>query len=55
MSKDEKKDIEPIFTEQCFQCALVIYNMGVLKYFVTESYTQRLLIAQKIFMNISSF
>ena len=32
MSEDEKKEIEPIFTEKCekyFWCASVAYNMAV--------------------------
>ena len=32
----KKKEIEPIFTEQCFQNVSVVYNMEVLKHFATQ-------------------
>ena len=37
MKEDEVTEIEPIFTEKCFQCASVIYNLEVLKYFATKT------------------
>ena len=37
MSKDEKKEISPIFTEGLSKCAFVVYNIGVLKHFGTEN------------------
>ena len=36
-----RKNIEPIFTEKCFQCTSIVYNMEVSGYFATENYTQR--------------
>ena len=36
MSGDEKKEIEPIFTEGLQKCVLVVYNMEVFKHFETE-------------------
>ena len=35
ISEDEKKELEPIFTEACFQCAFVVYNMEVSEHFGT--------------------
>ena len=37
MSEDEKKEIEPIFTEGLKKCASVVYNMEVLKHFGAEN------------------
>ena len=37
--KINKKVIKPIFTEQCVQCASVVYNFEVWRRFVTENYT----------------
>ena len=33
MSEDEKKGIEPVFTEELQKCALVVYAIGILKHF----------------------
>ena len=37
MSKDEKKEIEPTFTEGLQKYGLVVCNMLVLKYFGTKN------------------
>ena len=37
----EKKKIEPIFTEKCFN-ASVVYNMEVLEHFGTKNYAWRI-------------
>ena len=37
MLKDEKKETT-IFTEGLLRCALVVYNMGLLKHFGKENY-----------------
>ena len=37
MSEDEKKEIEPNFTEWLNKCALVVSNIEVLKHFGTEN------------------
>ena len=47
MSQDQEKEIEPISTEQWFQCASVANQMRVSGYFPTENCTQRLDIVQK--------
>ena len=38
MSEDEKKEIEPNFTEWLNKCASVVSNIEVLKHFGTENY-----------------
>ena len=38
VSENEKKEIEPIFTERLQKCALVVYNMEVLKHFGRENF-----------------
>ena len=37
LSKDDKMEIEPIYTDGLQKCASVVYNIGVLKHFGTEN------------------
>ena len=43
MSEEEKKELEPIFTEQCFNTS-VVYNMEVLEHFFAQKCTHEDLI-----------
>ena len=38
LSENEKKEIEPIFTEKCFSAqSTVVYSIGVMKHFSTQT------------------
>ena len=50
MSKDDKKEIESIITEELQKCAWVVYSMGLLKHFVY--YFSCLIFFIKIFKSI---
>ena len=36
LPENEKKEIEPTFTEGLLKCVSVVYNMGVLKHFLSD-------------------